>query len=159
MIELSTGQVGIDDACTGVRSLQATFMVALFLGAFYRMTPWRRVLLVVAGACLAFVCNIGRTFLLCEVAANDGIAAISRWHDPAGFTILGMAGEAETEIGQAVAKGPVCLVMGSEGEGLRRLTREHCDQLVKIAIAPTMESLNMSVATGVALSILTRSRG
>ncbi|MEO6872353.1 MAG: exosortase/archaeosortase family protein [Chthoniobacterales bacterium] len=90
VIELSTGQVGIDDACTGVRSLQATFMVALFLGAFYRMTPRRRVLLVVAGACLAFVCNIGRTFLLCEVAANDGIAAIQRWHDPAGFTILGI---------------------------------------------------------------------
>jgi exosortase len=90
VIELSTGQVGIDDACTGVRSLQATFMVALFLGAFYRITPSRRVLLVVAGGCLAFVCNIGRTFLLCQIAANDGIAAIERWHDPAGFTILGI---------------------------------------------------------------------
>ena len=88
VIELSTGQVGIDDACTGVRSLQATFMISLFLGEFYRMRPRRRVLLVVAGAALAFVCNIGRTFLLCEVAANSGIEAIHRWHDPAGFTIL-----------------------------------------------------------------------
>ena len=88
VIELSTGQVGIDDACTGVRSLQATFMVALFLGAFYRLTPLRRFLLVVAGLILAFVCNIGRTFLLCEVAASEGIAAIHRWHDPAGYTIL-----------------------------------------------------------------------
>lgn len=88
VIELPTGQVGIDDACTGVRSLQATFMVALFLGAFYRLTKSRRVLLVVAGAVLAFVCNIGRTFLLCEIAAGNGITAIHRWHDPAGFTIL-----------------------------------------------------------------------
>ena len=88
VIELSTGQVGIDDACTGVRSLQATFMVALFFGEFYRMRFWRRALLVVAGGAIAFVCNIGRTFLLCEVAANSGIAAIHRWHDPAGFTIL-----------------------------------------------------------------------
>jgi len=88
VIELSTGQVGIDDACTGVRSLQATFMVALFLGEFYRMSPRRRVLLIVAGASLAFICNIGRTLLLCEVAANSGIEAIHRWHDPAGFTIL-----------------------------------------------------------------------
>ena len=88
VIELSTGQVGIDDACTGVRSLQATFMVALFLGEFYRMRVSRRVALVVAGAVIAFVCNIGRTFLLCEVAANSGIAAIHRWHDPAGFTIF-----------------------------------------------------------------------
>jgi exosortase/archaeosortase family protein len=63
-------------------------MVALFLGEFYRMRLRRRVLLVVAGVAIAFVCNIGRTFLLCEVAANSGIAAIHRWHDPAGFTIL-----------------------------------------------------------------------
>jgi exosortase len=88
VIELTTGPVGIDDACTGVRSLQATFMVALFLGEFYRMRLWRRVLLVVAGVAIAFVCNIGRTFLLCEVAANSGSVAIHRWHDPAGFTIL-----------------------------------------------------------------------
>ncbi len=90
VIELPTGQVGIDDACTGVRSLQATFMIALFLGAFYRMNGRRRLLLVVAAALLAFLCNIGRTFLLCEIAANEGVAAIQRWHDPAGFTILGI---------------------------------------------------------------------
>ncbi len=88
VIELSTGQVGIDDACTGVRSLQATFMVALFLGEFYWMRISRRVLLVFAAAVLAFVCNIGRTLILCEVAATSGIPAIHRWHDPAGFTIL-----------------------------------------------------------------------
>lgn len=88
VIELSTGQVGIDDACTGVRSLQATFMIALFFGEFYRMQIGRRLVLVLAGAAIAFVCNIGRTLLLCEVAANSGIAAIHRWHDPAGFTIL-----------------------------------------------------------------------
>ena len=90
VIELSTGPVGIDDACTGVRSLQATFMIALFLGEFYRLSIGRRLLLVVAGALVAFACNIGRTFLLCEVAANSGIAAIHRWHDPAGYTILGI---------------------------------------------------------------------
>jgi exosortase len=88
VIELSTGQVGIDDACTGVRSLQATLMVSLFLGEFYRLRPLRRVVLIVFGAALAFVCNIGRTFLLCQVAASSGIPAIHRWHDPAGFTIL-----------------------------------------------------------------------
>lgn len=88
VIELRTGQVGIDDACTGIRSLQATIAVALFLGEFYRLTKSRRALLIAAGAFLAFVCNIGRTFFLCEVAANSGLNAIQRWHDPAGFTIL-----------------------------------------------------------------------
>ncbi len=88
VIELSTGLVGIDDACTGVRSLQATFMVALFLGEFYLMTIGRRVFLVVAAALLAFVCNLARTLLLCLVAAHSGNEAIHSWHDPAGFTIL-----------------------------------------------------------------------
>ncbi len=88
VIELGTGQVGIDDACTGVRSLQATFMIALFLGEFYHLRLSRRILLVLAGAAIAFVCNIGRTFILCEIAATSGIPAIHRWHDPAGFSIL-----------------------------------------------------------------------
>lgn len=74
----------------------------------------------------------------------------------AGFTIIGLAGDAESEIGEIKVTGPVCLVLGSEGEGLRRLTKETCDNLVKIAISSKMESLNVSVATGVALSILTR---
>lgn len=72
----------------------------------------------------------------------------------AGFTVIGLAGEAEVEISTLKISGPVCLVVGSEGEGLRRLTRERCDQLVKIAIASTVESLNVSVATGVALNLL-----
>ncbi|HXA09069.1 MAG TPA: exosortase/archaeosortase family protein [Chthoniobacterales bacterium] len=88
VIELSTGQVGIDDACTGVRSLQATFMISLFLGEFYWMRLRQRFLLIVAAGGLAFFCNLARTFVLCEVAANSGIAAIHRWHDPAGLSIF-----------------------------------------------------------------------
>lgn len=71
-----------------------------------------------------------------------------------GFRVVGLAGEATDDIADFREKGPVCLVVGSEGDGLRRLTREHCDQLLKISIAPAIESLNVSVATGVALSIL-----
>jgi len=49
-------------------------------------------------------------------------------------------------------------VMGSEGEGLRRLTRENCDQLVSIPMAGAVESLNVSVATGVVLFEAVRQR-
>ncbi|MBA2743685.1 MAG: exosortase/archaeosortase family protein, partial [Chthoniobacterales bacterium] len=88
VIEVGSGFVGIDEACTGVRSLQATFMVSLFLGEFYNFPTARRVILVIAGALLAFFCNLIRTFLLVYVGAEQGAEAIHRWHDPAGHTIL-----------------------------------------------------------------------
>ena len=88
VIEVGSGFVGIAEACTGVRSLQSTFMVSLFLGEFYQFSVLRRIVLVVAGAILAFVCNLIRTFLLVWVAERDGLDAIQSWHDPAGLTIL-----------------------------------------------------------------------
>ncbi len=88
VIEVGSGFVGIDEACTGIRSLQATFMVSLFLGEFYGFAVWRRIVLVVAGAILAFGCNLVRTFLLVWLSAERGPEAIKTWHDPAGHTIL-----------------------------------------------------------------------
>jgi exosortase len=90
VIEVKTGLLGIDEACSGIQSLQATLMVSLFLGELYRATWRRRALLVLFGALIAFSCNVGRTFLLCWVAAKDGIESISKWHDPAGFALLGI---------------------------------------------------------------------
>ncbi len=69
----------------------------------------------------------------------------------AGFWISGLAGEAEMTIHEVSFSGKNALVMGSEGEGMRRLVREGCDQLVKIPMPGQVESLNVSVATGVAL--------
>jgi exosortase len=88
VIEVGSGFVGIDEACTGVRSLQATFMVSLFLGEFYNFSLLRRAVLVVTGIFLAFFCNLVRTFLLVYVGAEKGSEAIQSWHDPAGLTIL-----------------------------------------------------------------------
>ncbi len=88
VIEVSSGFVGIDEACAGIRSLQATFMVSLFLGEFYGFAPLRRLVLVVAGAFLAFFCNLVRTFLLVYLGAEHGFQSIKTWHDPAGYTIL-----------------------------------------------------------------------
>jgi exosortase/archaeosortase family protein len=63
-------------------------MVSLFLGEFYGFPILRRVILVVAGAFLAFLCNLIRTFLLVYLGAEHGFQAIKTWHDPAGYTIL-----------------------------------------------------------------------
>ncbi len=76
----------------------------------------------------------------------------------AGVWIYGLAGEAEASLYATDLTGNVALVLGSEGEGLRRLTREHCDGLVKIPMPGGFESLNVSVAAGVALFEAVRQR-
>jgi len=88
VIEVGTGLVGIDDACSGIRSFQATLMVTLFLGGLYRLGFGRRYLLVLGGFLLAFLFNVGRTSLLVWVASGKGMAAMSAWHDPTGVVIL-----------------------------------------------------------------------
>jgi exosortase len=88
VIEIGTGVVGIDEACSGIRSLQATLMISLFLGELYRLTVRRRVGLVVLGFVLAFVFNVGRTLLLTGIASASGVGAVASWHDPAGTSIL-----------------------------------------------------------------------
>lgn len=77
----------------------------------------------------------------------------------AGIWIVGLAGEAEASLYSVDLKGPMAIAMGGEGEGLRRLTREHCDYLAKIPMASGMESLNVSVAAGISLFEALRQRG
>ena len=72
--------------------------------------------------------------------------------------VVGTAGEAAETIYQTKLTGPLALVMGAEGEGMRRLTREHCDQLISIPMAGSVSSLNVSVATGVCLFEIVRQR-
>lgn len=71
-----------------------------------------------------------------------------------GFTALGLAAEGSVDIATARPEGPTLLVVGSEGRGLRRLVREHCTSLVHIPMAGPIESLNASVAAGIALYAL-----
>jgi exosortase len=88
VIEVGSGFIGIEEACSGVRSLQATLMISLFLGELYSFSVARRLILVVVGAILAFVCNVLRTAILVWVGTNRGASGIESWHDPAGLTIL-----------------------------------------------------------------------
>jgi exosortase len=88
VIQLATGNLGIEDACSGIRSLQSTFMLSLFLGEFYALKIRQRLYLLLAGAGLAFAFNIVRTFLLAYVASRSGPEAVSQWHDTAGWSVL-----------------------------------------------------------------------
>ena len=75
-----------------------------------------------------------------------------------GLWIVGAAGQAEMDLYQADLKGPLVIVMGSEGAGLRRLTRESCDFTVRLPMQGVVESLNVSVATGIVLYEALRQR-
>ncbi len=92
---------------------------------------------------LAVVTNLARTL---RMLAEQGV-----WR-------VGLAGEAAGSLFDGRLDGPLALVMGSEEKGLRRLTREHCDELVRIPMPGRMESLNVSVSAGIALFAVVRRR-
>jgi exosortase len=88
VIEVSTGMVGINDACSGIRSLQSSLMISLFVGEFYFFGWRRRVLLVLSSFLVAMLFNVCRMSLLTYLAAKHGTSAIAEYHDEAGMTIL-----------------------------------------------------------------------
>ncbi len=75
-----------------------------------------------------------------------------------GLWIVGTDGEAKTPHYQAPLTGPLAIVLGAEGTGMRRLTREHCDVVVQLPLRGTVQSLNVSVAAGVMLYEALRQR-
>ncbi|MBD3657829.1 23S rRNA (guanosine(2251)-2'-O)-methyltransferase RlmB [Marinobacter sp.] len=100
-------------------------------------------------------CGAAETVPLVRVT---NLARFLRSLQDAGVWLIGTAGEAAGTLYEADFRGPVALVMGAEGKGMRRLTREHCDLLVKIPMFGHVDSLNVSVATGVCLYEALRQR-
>lgn len=126
------------------------------------------------GACLRTVDAVGAhgiivtkdnaasiTPTVCKVASGaaetvpvyqvTNLARVLRWLKEQNIWVMGAAGEAEQTIYDMKLDMSLALVMGAEGSGMRHLTRQHCDFLVKIPMAGQVESLNVSVAAGVLL--------
>ncbi|MDD2865154.1 MAG: 23S rRNA (guanosine(2251)-2'-O)-methyltransferase RlmB [Methylococcales bacterium] len=111
---------------------------------------------------------VGITPTVCKVASGaaetvpvyvvTNLARTLRWLKGEGLWIIGTAGEAENTLYQTDFTVPMALVIGAEEKGMRRLTREQCDLLVKLPMLGTVESLNLSVATGVLLYETLRQR-
>jgi exosortase len=88
VIEVSSGAVGVEEACSGVRSLQTTLMISLFLGEWFCFNATRRIALLFLGMAIAYFCNLGRAFWLVWLSAQHGAEAIAHWHDFAGLLVL-----------------------------------------------------------------------
>ena len=111
---------------------------------------------------------VGLTPVVCKVASGAAetvpyiqVTNLARTMDQIkerGIWLIGTAGEAESDLYATDLKGSIGLVMGGEGSGLRRLTRERCDLLVRLPMAGQVESLNVSVAAGVCLYEAVRQR-
>ena len=90
LIRVSTGLVGVNEACSGIRSLQTSLMIGLLFGELKRLSVLRRVALVVGAVIIALFANFVRAVFLVTVAATKNISEVGRWHDVAGYTIIAL---------------------------------------------------------------------
>jgi len=88
LVELESGVVGVNEACSGVRSLQSCLMASVALGQIFRLNFKRSLFLTATGQVLAIAGNLLRSLILTWIAATRGIPALDRFHDPAGWTVL-----------------------------------------------------------------------
>lgn len=143
------------DQVTDPRNLGAIIRSAAAFGAQGVVVPERRAAGMTAAAWKSSAGAAARI----PVARATNLNRVLQDYAKAGFTVVGLAGEGDTDIAEVPgADGPVLLVVGSEGEGLGRLVREHCDVLASIPIASQVESLNAGVATSIALYEISRAR-
>ena len=88
LIRIPNGLLGVNEACSGVRSLQTSLMIGLLFGELKRLSIFRRVMLVFAAAAIAFFGNCARAFFLVWIAATRNMATANSWHDFAGYGIV-----------------------------------------------------------------------
>ncbi len=114
LIHLPAGTVGIDEACSGIRSLQSTIMATLFIGYISLKRRSLQVLLLVLGMGLAIFGNVIRSLFLTTAANRHGIKAIQEVHDAAGWSILIFTGIGVVGLSYLFAKIEKCVSTGEK---------------------------------------------
>lgn len=142
------------DGVTDPHNLGACLRVADAMGAHAVIAPKDRAASINATVSKV-ACGAAETVPYIMVT---NLARTLRDLKDAGVWIAGTTMEAETDLFHFDQTGPLAWVMGAEGEGMRRLTREHCDVLVSIPMFGTVESLNVSVSSGMVLAESRRQR-
>lgn len=143
------------DGVTDPRNLGAVIRSAAAFGAHGVLLPSRRSASITA---VAWRTSAGTAAKLPVAVATNLNRQLKAWADK-GLMIVGLDADGTMHIDELnLATGPLVIVVGSEGRGLSRLTREHCDATVSIPMAAGVESLNASVAAGVLLAEVARRR-
>ena len=143
------------DSITDPRNLGAIIRSAAAFGARGVIVPERRSAHMTAASWKTSAGAAARV----PVALATNLNRVLQEYAEAGFVVVGLAGEGETDIAEIPGiDGPVLLVVGSEGDGLAQLVRKNCDVLASIPIASEVESLNASVAASIALYEVARAR-
>ena len=143
------------DGVTDPRNLGAVARSAGAFGAHGVLVPVRRSAGVTAGAWKASAGALARV----AVAQASNLSAALTSYQEAGLFAVGLAADGEAEIGGLdLADGPIVLVAGAEGRGLSRLIAQRCDVLARIPMTGAVQSLNASVAAGIALYEVARRR-
>jgi exosortase len=88
LIRVSNGLVGVNEACSGIRSLQTSLMIGLIFGEVKRLPLLRRLALVVCAVVIALLANFLRAVFLVRIAATENLSEVGRWHDIAGYSII-----------------------------------------------------------------------
>ncbi|HBX83011.1 MAG: 23S rRNA (guanosine(2251)-2'-O)-methyltransferase RlmB [Micropruina sp.] len=144
------------DGITDPRNLGAIIRSVAAFGGHGVIIPERRSAQMTAAA---WKTSAGAAVRV-PVARCTNLNRVLQSYAKAGFTVIGLAGEGETDISEVPdLDGPVLIVVGSEDDGLARLVRTNCDYLARIPINSEVESLNASVAAAIALYEVTRFRG
>ncbi len=143
------------DSISDPRNLGAIIRSAAAFGAQGVIIPERRSASMTAAAWKTSAGAAARIPVARATNLNRTLEAYAK----AGSMIAGRAGEGDTDVTEIPGQdGPLVLVVGSEGDGLARLVREHCDVLVRIPITSEVESLNAGVAASIALYAISRAR-
>jgi exosortase len=90
LIRIASGVVGVNEACSGVRSLQTSLMIGLLFGELKRLSAWSRVVLVAGAITIALIANFSRAVFLVWMASTRELAAVDHWHDFAGYAIVAL---------------------------------------------------------------------
>ena len=114
LIRINNGLVGVNEACSGVRSLQTSLMIGLLFGELKRLSILRRLGLIAGAIAIAMIANFCRAVFLVWIAAAESVAEVDRWHDIAGYTIVGLVFVGSLAIATYLSRG-----QNLEGRGPR----------------------------------------